>query len=479
MLKHFIRKEIHDSVLNQRFMALALFSVILMPLSAFINIEYYQARKDSFDSQLAEYQAEEPTAWNLRAYRSPVILSALARGTEPYMPIYFALTNDANAARAGNIEAQDFSTLSTFGSFDFLFLVQIVFSLLAVLLAFDMIAGEKERGTLRAVLANRVPRDSILLGKLVGGYIILWLTFVIGSLLLYLVLVAYDSRFVDADVITRVGFIFLMSSIFLASFYGLGLMVSTFCHTTRTAIVALLVTWVVLQLVIPKAGEKIAAVALPIDSLESVRVEKAGVVNDLSNEMRQESGRLYMNLLGTDTIRGAFEFVQSDAPEARQFKTQYQELAADYYRRQRDRVREIDQAFQRQKDRQHALSRAIALMSPASALTFFVSDAAGTGDLAYQGYRDAIQAHYQVVDQTIFSHQRTSRFEIAQEGMQMMGGFGDSDPPPLDELPVFEVREPLLSEVISSNLWAMASLLAYLLIPFLISYVTFLKYDVR
>lgn len=479
MLRHFIRKEIHDSLLNQRFMALALFSVVLMPLSAFINYEYYEARKASFDSQHAEYEADEPTPWNIRAYRSPVILSAVARGTEPYMPIYFALSNDANETLPGNIEAQDFTALSTFGSFDFLFLVQIVFSLLAVLLAFDMIAGEKERGTLRAVLANRVPRDSILLGKLIGGFSVLWLTFLIGSLLLYLVLAAYDGRYLEIDVLGRAGFVFVISSVFLASFYSMGLMVSTFCHSTRTAIVVLLVTWVVLQLVIPKAAEKIAAVAMPVDSEESMRVEKAGVVEDLSQEMRNKAGELYMRVRGSDTIRGAFEFVGDGSPEAEQFKIQYQELASDYYRQQRTRVRQIDLDFQRQKDRQHGFSRAISLLSPASALTFLVSDAAGTGDLAYRGYRQAVQSHYQIVDQTIFSVQRTDRFEISMGGMSMMGGMGNADPPPLDELPAFEVPEPPISEVLRTNLWAMVSLLAYLVIPFLVSYVAFLKYDVR
>lgn len=479
MLRLFIRKEIHDSLLNQRFMALALFSVVLMPLSAFINYEYYQARKESFDSQHAEYQADEPSPRNLRAYRSPVILSAMARGTEPYMPIYYAFSNDANETRPGNIEAQDFSALSTFGSFDFLFLVQIVFSLLAVLLAFDMVAGEKERGTLRAVLANPVPRDSVLLGKLIGGYFVLWLTFLIGSLLLYLVLAAYDARFLSADIMARVGFIFLTSSFFLAGFYSLGLMVSTFCHSTKTAIVALLVTWVVLQLVMPKAAEKIAAVALPVDSEESMRVEKAGVVEDLSQEMRLKAGELYMRVKGTDTIRGAFEFVGSGTPEAEQFKSEYQEIARDFDRRQRDRVREINLNYRRQKDQQLRLSRAISLLSPASALTFFVSDAAGTGDLAYQGYRQAVQAHYQIIDQTIFAVQRTDRFEISMGGMTMMGGMGDADPPPLDELPAFKVPEPSLSKVLKTNVWSVASLLAYLLIPFLISYVAFLRYDVR
>ncbi len=479
MLRHLIRKEVLDSLLNQRFLALALFSIVLMPLSAFINFEYYEARKEAFDSQLAEYQAEEPSPWNLRAYRSPVILSALARGTEPYMPIYFAFSSDAAATTAGNIEAQDFSTLSTFGNFDFLFLVQIVFSLLAVLLAFDMIAGEKERGTLRAVLANRVPRDSILFGKFIGGYAVLWVTFLIGTLLLYVILVAYDARFLTGDIMMRFGFIFAMSSLFVAAFFCLGLMVSTFCHSTRTAIVVLLVVWVVLQLVVPKAGEKVAAIALPTDSQEAIRVEKAGVVNDLSSEMREKSGELYMSLTGSDTIRGAFEFLQSGAPAADQFKSRYLDLATNYDRRQRDRIREIDLNYLRQKEQQRSLSRAISLLSPASALTFFVTDAAGTGDLAYEGYRNAVQAHYQVIDQTIFSHQRSNRFEISMGGMTMMGDLGNEDPPPLDELPAFEVREPQLSNVLRINLWAMVSLLAYLFIPFLISYVAFLKYDVR
>jgi len=479
MLRHFIGKEILDSLLNQRFLALAVFSIVLMPLSAFINYEYYGTRKEAFDSQYASYQAEDPTPWNLRAYRAPVILSALARGTEPFMPVYYSFSSDAAATNAGNIEAQDFTTLSTFGSFDYLFLVQIVFSLLAVLLAFDMIAGEKERGTLRAVLANRVPRDAILFGKLIGGFVVLWLTFVIGSLLLYLVLAAYDTRFFQLETVERVAFIFAASSVFLGGFYSLGLMVSTFCHSTRTAIVVLLVLWVVLQLVIPKAGEKIAAVALPVPTQEAIRVQKREVVDDLTSEMRSKAGELFMKITGKDTIQGAFEFMKSGVPEADQFKTQYLALAQDYDRQQRDRVREIDQDYLRQKGRQEALSRSVSLVSPASALTFLVTDAAGTGDLAYQGYRDAVQAHYQVIDQTIYAKQRSNRFEIAMGGMQMMGDMGDEDPPPLDELPAFEVREPELPSVLRNNLWAIVSLLAYLFIPFLVAYVAFLKYDVR
>jgi ABC-type transport system involved in multi-copper enzyme maturation permease subunit len=476
MLTHFIRKEFLDSLLNQRFLAIALFSVILMPLSAVINYEYYDARKAAFDSQFAEF---EPSQWSQRAYRSPALLSTLARGTEPYMPIYYAVQDDADPTQAGNIEAQDFSTLSTFGSFDFLFLVQVVFSLLAVLLAFDMVAGEKERGTLRAVLANRVPRDSVLLGKLIGGFLVLWFTFVLGFLLLFLVLVLFDTRFLEAAALMQVIFIFGISTLFLSGFYSLGLMVSTFCHSTRTAIVVLLVVWVALQLVVPKAGEMIATAVVPVRSQEALRVEKAKMIDELDAEAGDKAGDMYTKITGRSDFEGAFDWLKQDNPEVKQYREAYQQLMQGYQQQQRDRVREIDDGFARQKAQQRRVSQAIALLSPASALTFMITDASGTGDLGYQQYRDAVREHYLIVDNVLFSKRRSSRFSIRLGDGMISGDFGGQEEPNLNEIPAFTVPEPRLGNILKAHAWAFGTLLVYLVLPFLIAYVTFLKYDVR
>jgi ABC-type transport system involved in multi-copper enzyme maturation permease subunit len=47
---------------------------------------------------------------------------------------------------------------------------------------FDAICGEKERGTLKVLLSNSVPRDLVLLGKWIGGYISLAIPFLIALL---------------------------------------------------------------------------------------------------------------------------------------------------------------------------------------------------------------------------------------------------------------------------------------------------------
>ncbi|MEZ4702684.1 MAG: ABC transporter permease subunit [Rhodothermales bacterium] len=484
MLAHLVKKEILDSLLNQRFIALAVFSIVLMPLSALINYQYFEARKTAFDSQFAEYNQQEDHRYDNRAYRPPELLSVLARGTEPYMPLYFRFEDvssgrSTSAITPGNVEALEFSMLSTFGSFDFLFLVQIVFSLLAVLLAFDMIAGEKERGTLKAVLANRVPRDSVILGKFLGGFSVLAMAYLIGFLLLYLVLAVSDSRFLYPEIVVRMLFLVGLSTVFLAGFFSIGLMVSTFCHSTRTAIVALLVVWVLLQLVIPKAGELIAVVIHPVRSEHEIRTEIATIIDEEREQSENKAGQLYERFSGRNDLEGAFQLLSSDASWVPAFREQYQEEYLGMRQRMQDRVREVQLTWEREKTRQKQLGRRIALISPASALAFMLSDAAGTGDLAYSEYRTAIADYYQVVDREVFARQQSQSFRIRLGQSMIAGGFGGSEEEAPTDLPPFTVTPPRLDRVLIENALGLGLLAFYLIVPFLIGYFRFLRYDVR
>ena len=483
MLSHLVYKEFLDNLLNRRFMLLAVFSILLMPMSAWINHAYYDARKEAFDSQYAAFSAAQDAENVSRAYRAPALMSTLARGNEPYMPIYYAFSSvsagtNNDATTPGNIEAQDFAILSTFGSFDFLFLVQVVFSLLAILLAFDMIAGEKERGTLKAVLANSVPRDQFILSKFLGGYALLWLTFLIGFLLLFLVLILFDSQFVTGDILIRMGSLFLFSSLFLAGFFGLGLMVSTFCHSSRTAIIILLIVWVMMQLVIPKAGEMIAVVIRPTQSEHEIRMERQKVMAEELAALDDRAGELFTEITGISAAQKAFLHIRTDDPTVDQFREAYQASFRTSKQQQNDRVRAIAQDWQRERDLQRQLGNSIALMSPAAAITILVSDIAGTGDLAYQQYRQAVADQYQAVDREYFSRVESNSYRINIGGAMISGNFEQEAITP-DAVPPFTVPEPALNEVVQANIWPIVTLFFYLIVPFLVGYVRFLQYDVR
>ncbi len=125
---------------------------------------------------------------SIKGFRRPAPLSVYTRGFEGTLPRYYEFTQEGT--KPGDSSNSEESILSVQGKVDFVFLVQMVLSLIALLFASDVIAGEKEAGTLRAMLSNRVPRDTILAGKVAGGYLALWAPFAVAFLigLLFLVL---------------------------------------------------------------------------------------------------------------------------------------------------------------------------------------------------------------------------------------------------------------------------------------------------
>ncbi len=134
--------------------------------------------------------------------------------------------------------------------------------------------------------------------------------------------------------------------------------------------------------------------------------------------------------------------------------------------------------WQRDRDAQRTFGNGIALLSPAAALTFLVSDAAGTGDLAYQQYRTAVAEQYQIVDREYFSKLESNSYRINIGGAMLSGNFGEEAATP-DAVPPFTVPTPQLGTIIKANIWPLVTLLCYLIIPFLITYTRFLRYDVR
>ncbi|MEM1094381.1 MAG: ABC transporter permease subunit [Bacteroidota bacterium] len=286
--------------------------------------------------------------------------------------------------------------------------------------------------------------------------------------------------------LNRLLLMFGLSSLFLAAFYSVGLMVSACCHSTRTAIVALLVVWVVLQLVIPKTGEMVAAVAVSAPSQESVRIDKAKAAEELEDEMRSQSGTIFTRTTGWTSMNGpdgrsAFEMLSSGEPPAERFREEYQALSADYQQQIRDRLRQVDQAYEQAKARQQQVSRSIALLSPAAALTFLVTDLAGTGDASYATYREAVGDHYQIIDQELFSRSRARRYSVQVGGSSFSSSFpsDDDDAPEASDMPVFQAEAPGIGAVMGEHAWAIGTLLVYLIVPFLVAYVAFLRYDVR
>lgn len=115
--------------------------------------------------------------------------------------------------------------------------------LIALLLSYDSIVGEEERGTLTLLLAHPVTRPAIAVGKFTGQLFILAFAIVVGyGTATLAIVVSGDSVFLEQQWNTF--FMLLLSSILLgAVFLALGMLLSIWAKERGTAAACAIGIW--------------------------------------------------------------------------------------------------------------------------------------------------------------------------------------------------------------------------------------------
>lgn len=265
MLWTLIEKEIRNNLLNMRFVvAFFATTVLVVGSSAFIIADYvttsdeydqshnlYSANRSSFDSFLPYYGANHIA-------RRPHVLSIFAMGAE-------RSPND-RATISWVFSPQFRSSLRrsplpmVFAPVDLAFIVGVVMSLLVFMLTFDAVSGEREQGVLRLLLASPVPRDTVILGKWLGGYISLIMPFLPSVVLVLLVLLFTPQVDLTAGHWLRIGGIIATLLLYLATVFSLSMLVSCLHTRSGTVALSLLVVWVLMALVVPGLSVQAAQV---------------------------------------------------------------------------------------------------------------------------------------------------------------------------------------------------------------------------
>ncbi|MEW6755596.1 MAG: ABC transporter permease subunit, partial [Candidatus Latescibacterota bacterium] len=187
MLRVIVRKELLEHLVTLRF---ALGSALVVALFA-VGALAWNARSAE---QTARFIAGEQEADAQRERRASSGLFYVAYGADVWCPPSAAgllsggysqgLPNVAStsAFEVGQLQPRaDRNPWLFRRDLDWTFTVGLLGSLLALLLAHDAIAGEKERGTLRQTLANRVPRDTLLWGKFLATMLALAAPMLVGA----------------------------------------------------------------------------------------------------------------------------------------------------------------------------------------------------------------------------------------------------------------------------------------------------------
>lgn len=262
MIKHIARKEFTDVVRDGRFRWCAALVGALLLVS--LGHGWVQARRsqaelsaaqsvarDHWESQ-GEKNPHSAAHYGIYAFKPRLALSFVDDGVDPYTGTSVWL----EAHRQNDFflrPAQDATAAQRIGALTAAQVLQHLVPLLIILLTFGALAGEREQGTLRQLLATGVGRSDLAVGKALG---------VAGALALLLVpaavlgaaAIVVSSPGPAASALARGAVLTGIYLAYFAAFVGLSLAVSARVRSARNALVVLLAVWVVNGLVAPRAA---------------------------------------------------------------------------------------------------------------------------------------------------------------------------------------------------------------------------------
>ena len=303
MLITLIRRELLDNLMTFRFAAAVFITLLLVVANTAVLLKDYERRLAAYNTALKTHQDKlrEPKAYSgyeLNIDRPPNPLSIFNAGLDKRLgnqvKVYHAFVPTLWDAK---MHGSDNPFLNIFTSIDIVFIFEVILSLIALLFAYDALAGERERGTLRLVLAQQVRRGHILLAKYISAMLCLLVPLLLSLLLAMILLTNNRSVSLLLDDFLRIGGIVLASLAYLSVFYLIGLLISEVSRRTSTALMLSMFIWGFLVLVYPNM---ILAVMSPSRPPREQ-------INSTVNQMEQvwkEFDRERKNFLVNDPVPG-------------------------------------------------------------------------------------------------------------------------------------------------------------------------------
>ena len=413
MLITLIQKEIMHHILSVRFVALLLMCVLLIPLNFHVNYRNYLKRQVDYQQTVKNENSKDPSdkPWehgritdpNLEVSKlifQPMPLSVFATGLEPALPSYLGVTR--NGIKQGGATLSSAPIAALFGHLDFVFVVSTVFSLLALLFTFDAVAGEREAGTVRIALANPLPRDIFLWSKLLGGYIVFIVPFLLALLISLLVLVRQGFPLGEPDIFPRVLCLILTSLLYIAVLFALGGAISIYFDSSKTALIVAFTVWVFAVLILPRAGFLIAQIIAPAPTAESVYREKAARRAELRTALDEEGNKIRYKILQEEGV-GKFETVVIYGELAEKINDRKAPLEEAARLKYRALAAQLDQRYQRETKRQEDIGMNLSRSSPTSSFVYLATGFTQTGQVKRDTYFQTGIRYYEVLDAEMLS----------------------------------------------------------------------------
>lgn len=276
MIWHIAKRELYENLNSLRFALTTVLLLALMLTNAIVHLREHPVRIQEYRTSVADYEnalrartdlydiAQQGPGW---LYKKPSPLHFCAEGGDTFLPS--AARGSGHFWEDGDLKSLWRMTYPSVTSnlknirpdvtkVDWAFIIGYMLSLIALLFTFDSITGERERGTLRLMLSNPIPRYTVLIGKFLGAFISIYIPFALAVLINLLLISSASAVQLDAEAWVRLGIIIFIAFLYTCLFLALGMLVSARAQRSAVSLVMLLLFWVSFVVFMPGALALIA-----------------------------------------------------------------------------------------------------------------------------------------------------------------------------------------------------------------------------
>ncbi len=386
MIWHITKRELYDNLNSLRFALATLLLFVLMLINAVIHVQEHPERMQKYHDATTKslntlrsrtdlFSIAQEGPGNL--YKKPSSLYFCEEGGDIFLPDYaygIAMVQIANLRTFWSLYYPGafpniFNLRPDTVKVDWGFVIGYVLSLIAILFTFDSISSERERGTLRLMLSNSVPRHTVLIGKFLGALVSISIPFTLAILMNLLVISMSRDIDLGVDVWIRLCIIFIIAILYLCLFIALGLLVSSSVQNSVASLVILLLTWCVFVVFVPSTLASIASgFSTPMTYDEYFKRRNQDI-----KELREE----YVALL----------------PETRGLPDKKIQIDSEYVIKGTEQEERLSQEHLNQQLTQIELARSVTRISPVTLFQHLLEVFVGTGFERHQQFLENVHRY--------------------------------------------------------------------------------------
>ncbi|MEO1081070.1 MAG: DUF3526 domain-containing protein [Pseudomonadota bacterium] len=277
--------------------------------------------------------------------------------------------------------AEDLGDAGRFADLSPAWILQYAAPLFLFLILFAAIAGEREQGTLRQMLASGVTARNLAFGKLLGAA--MGVLLIVGPALLIGLLVAgLGAGVALPDTATRVFGLVLTYAAFLLAVGGIALGISAFAREKRTALLALVAVWAAAFVFLPRMAATLALAVHPLPDATALSEALSDASRTFSRDDAAQA-QMEQDLLSEYGVDDLAELPFNFGGYRLQYSEEYAHPLFEAF------YSDVDNVYRRQ-ERVIAL---FSLLSPVLALDTLSAGLAGTDRVHHDAFRNAAEAH--------------------------------------------------------------------------------------